>query len=83
MPREFVVHGYSPDYDMENVAGRVHFGPGGDAVTTLDVNERSYRPSVNSNIKVTPRLFSGYFNQSVQSLILLNSRPAFFLSLSR
>lgn len=44
-PREFVVHGYSPDYDMENAAGRVHFGPGGDAVTTLDVNGRSYRPS--------------------------------------
>jgi len=45
MPKEFVVHGYSPDNDMENVAGRVHFGPGGDAVTTLDVNERCYRPS--------------------------------------
>jgi len=45
MPRKFVVHGYSPDNDMENVAGRVHFSPGGDAVTTLDVNGRSYRSS--------------------------------------
>lgn len=45
MPREFVVHGYSPDYDMEDAAGRVHFGPGGDAVTTLDVDGRSYRSS--------------------------------------
>ena len=39
------MHGYSPDYDMENAAGRVHFSPGGDAVTTLDVNGRSYRSS--------------------------------------
>ena len=45
MPREFVVHAYSPDYDMESAAGQVHFGPGGDAVTTLDVNGRSYRSS--------------------------------------
>jgi trimethylamine--corrinoid protein Co-methyltransferase len=45
MPREFVVHGYSPDYDMESAAGRVLFSPGGDAVTTLDVNGRSYRSS--------------------------------------
>ena len=45
MPKEFVVHAYGPDYDMENAAGRVHFGPGGDAVTTLDVNGRCYRPS--------------------------------------
>ena len=30
---------------MESAAGRVHFGPGGDAVTTLDVNGRRYRPS--------------------------------------
>ncbi len=44
-PREFVVHGFSPDFDMENAAGRVHFSPGGDAVTTLDVNGRSYRSS--------------------------------------
>jgi trimethylamine--corrinoid protein Co-methyltransferase len=45
MPREFVVHAYAPDYDMEIAAGRVHFGPGGDAVTTLDVNRRCYRTS--------------------------------------
>ena len=45
MPREIVVHGYSPDYDMESTAGRVIFSPGGDAVTTLDVNGRSYRSS--------------------------------------
>ncbi len=44
-PREFVAHGYSPDYDLKNAAGRVHFGPGGDAVTTLDVDGRSYRSS--------------------------------------
>lgn len=44
-PREFVMHGYRPDYDMEIEAGRIHFSPGGDAVTTLDVNGRSYRSS--------------------------------------
>ena len=44
-PATFVTHGYSPDYDMEIGAGRVHFAPGGDAVTTLDVNGRSYRSS--------------------------------------
>jgi len=44
-PGTFVMHGYSPDYDMEVDAGRVHFSPGGDAVTTLDVNGRSYRSS--------------------------------------
>jgi trimethylamine--corrinoid protein Co-methyltransferase len=43
MPKDFVVHAYSPDFDMENATGRVHFGPGGDAVTTLDVNGRCYR----------------------------------------
>ncbi len=26
----------------KNATGRVHFGPGGDAVTTLDVNGRCY-----------------------------------------
>ena len=45
MPGKFVVHGYSPEHDMEEVAGRVHFSPGGDAVTTLDVNEGTYRSS--------------------------------------
>ena len=44
-PKEFVVHAYDPDYDMENASGRVHFGPGGDAVTTLDLDERRYRSS--------------------------------------
>ena len=45
MPREIVMHGYSPDYDLESAAGRVLFAPGGDAVTTLDVDGRSYRSS--------------------------------------
>ena len=45
MPREIVMHGLDPDYDMESSAGRVIFAPGGDAVTTLDVDKRSYRSS--------------------------------------
>jgi trimethylamine--corrinoid protein Co-methyltransferase len=45
MPREFVVHGFSPDNDLESAAGRILFSPGGDAVTTLDVDGRSYRSS--------------------------------------
>ena len=30
MPREIVMHGLDPDYDMESSAGRVIFAPGGD-----------------------------------------------------
>lgn len=44
-PKEFVVHGFNDDFDMQSVAGRVHFGPGGDAVTTLDLDRRAYRSS--------------------------------------
>ena len=45
MPRTFVTHGRDPKYDQENVAGHVHFGPGGDSISTLDVDGRRYRPS--------------------------------------
>jgi trimethylamine--corrinoid protein Co-methyltransferase len=45
MPREFVVHAYDSKYDLKDAAGRVQFGPGGDAVTTLEVDGRRYRPS--------------------------------------
>jgi trimethylamine--corrinoid protein Co-methyltransferase len=33
MPREFVVHGFSPDNDLESAAGRILFSPGTDAPT--------------------------------------------------
>lgn len=45
MPRRFVTHGRDPKYDQENAAGRVHFGPGGDSISTLEVDGRRYRPS--------------------------------------
>jgi trimethylamine--corrinoid protein Co-methyltransferase len=45
MPRSFVTHGRDPKYDQENAAGRVHFGPGGDSISTLDVAGQRYRPS--------------------------------------
>jgi trimethylamine--corrinoid protein Co-methyltransferase len=45
MPHSFVTHGRDPKYDQENAAGRVHFGPGGDSVSTLEVDEQQYRPS--------------------------------------
>lgn len=80
-PREFVVHGYSPDYDMENVAGRVHFGPGGDAVTTLDVNGRSYRPSTLVDVYDFARLIDWLehvhdFSQVVIATDIPNHRTA-------
>ncbi len=45
VPRTFVTLGRDPKYDHENAAGRVHFGPGGDSISTLDVDEHRYRPS--------------------------------------
>lgn len=45
LPRGFVVHAFDPKLDVEYAPGRIHFDPGGDAVTTLDIDERSYRPS--------------------------------------
>lgn len=45
MPRSFATLGRDPKHDQENAAGRVHFGPGGDAISTLDVDGRRYRPS--------------------------------------
>ncbi|MHA1600831.1 MAG: trimethylamine methyltransferase family protein, partial [Alphaproteobacteria bacterium] len=44
-PRTFMTHGRDPKYDQENAAGRVHFGPGGDSVSVLDVDGHRYRPS--------------------------------------
>ncbi len=45
MPRTFATLGRDPKHDQENAAGRVHFGPGGDSISTLDVEGRRYRPS--------------------------------------
>jgi len=45
MPRSFVMHGRDPRHDHESAAGRVYFGPGGDSISTLEVDGRRYRPS--------------------------------------
>lgn len=45
MPRSYVMHGRDPKYDQESTAGRVYFGPGGDSISTLDIEGRRYRPS--------------------------------------
>jgi trimethylamine--corrinoid protein Co-methyltransferase len=56
MPRDFVVHARDPRYDMNEAAGRVHFGPGGDAVTTLEADGRRYRPSTLADVYDFARL---------------------------
>jgi len=45
MPRSFVTLGRDPKHDMEYGRGRVHFNPGGDSISTLDVETRRYRRS--------------------------------------
>jgi trimethylamine--corrinoid protein Co-methyltransferase len=45
MPRAFVTFGRDPKHDQEHAAGRVHFGPGGDSISTLEVDGHRYRPS--------------------------------------
>ena len=44
-PKTFVAHGLDPNHDHEYAPGVVSFGPGGDSVSTLDSETRSYRPS--------------------------------------
>ncbi len=44
-PRKFTVYGRDPKYDFEFAPGMVTFVPGGSAVTTLDLESRSYRSS--------------------------------------
>ena len=43
--RDFVLHGQSPDHDLEVRDGHVHFATGGAAVKMLDFDEGTYRPS--------------------------------------
>ena len=43
--RDFVLHGQSPDHDIEVRDGHVHFATGGAAVKMLDFDEGTYRPS--------------------------------------
>ena len=43
--REFVVYGRDPAHDLDFSGTRVHFDPGGEAVTTLDFETGALRPS--------------------------------------
>ncbi len=45
IPRSFMTLGRDPKYDQENAGGRVHFNPGGNSISTLDVDGHRYRPS--------------------------------------
>ena len=44
--RNFVLHGQTPQQDVEARAGRVHFATGGAAVTVLESETGRYRPAV-------------------------------------
>ena len=43
--REFVVHGRDPEFDFVARNARVNFCTGGAAVTVLDIDQHTYRPS--------------------------------------
>lgn len=43
--RDFVLHGQSPEHDIEVRDGHVHFATGGAAVKILDMDSGCYRPS--------------------------------------
>jgi len=43
--RDFVLHGQSPEHDIEVRDGHVHFATGGAAVKMLDIGTGTYRPS--------------------------------------
>ena len=43
--RDFVLHGQTPDNDIQISSGHVHFATGGAAVKMLDSKTKAYRPS--------------------------------------
>lgn len=54
--RDFVLHGQTPEHDIEVRDGHVHFATGGAAVKTLDSQTREYRPSTLSDLYDLARL---------------------------
>lgn len=54
--KSFVLHGRDPARSIEVGGQRVHFGTGGAAVQTLDIDSRSYRPSTLEDLHNFTRL---------------------------
>lgn len=54
--RDFVLHGQTPEHDIEVRDGHVHFATGGAAVKMLDSHSREYRPSTLSDLYDLARL---------------------------
>ena len=54
--RDFVLHGQTPDHDIEVRDGHVHFATGGAAVKMLDSFSRTYRPSTLADLYDLARL---------------------------
>ena len=60
----FVFHGRDPQYDFEIGGDRVHFGTGGAAVQTLDMESGLYRPSTLADLYDFTRLIDTLPNVS-------------------
>ncbi|MCP9483225.1 trimethylamine methyltransferase family protein [Shimia sp. CNT1-13L.2] len=55
-PKQFVLHGRDPDRSIEVGGTSVHFGTGGAAVQTLDIDTGLYRPSTLADLHDFTRL---------------------------
>ena len=62
--KTFVLHGRDPARSIEVGGNRVHFGTGGAAVQTLDLNSGAYRPSTLQDLHDFTRLQDGLKNVS-------------------
>ncbi len=62
--RSFIFHGRDSKYDFELGGRRVHFGTGGAAVQTLDLESGSYRPSTLRDLSDFARLIDKLDNIS-------------------
>lgn len=62
--KSFVFHGRDPNRDFELGGGRVHFGTGGAAVQTLDLESGLYRPSTLCDLYDFTRLVDSLTNVS-------------------
>ena len=63
-PRSFALHGRDPSRSIRVGDERVHFGTGGAAVQTLDLNSGDYRPSTLRDLYNFTRLQDGLDNVS-------------------
>lgn len=62
--KQFVFHGRDPKHDFEIGGDSVHFGTGGAAVQTLDMESRTYRPSTLDDLYDFTRLIDRLDNVS-------------------